>query len=68
MVGVGEQSGTLDAMLLKVAMGYEARVEAALAALTSLMEPLMILAMGAAVGFIVLAILLPIFEMSRLVG
>jgi general secretion pathway protein F len=68
MVGVGEESGSLSDMLLKVADAFESQVEAAVATLTSLLEPLMILAMGLAVGFVVLAILLPIFEMSQLVG
>ncbi|MBE0618701.1 MAG: type II secretion system inner membrane protein GspF [Proteobacteria bacterium] len=68
MVGVGEESGSLDELLLKVSDAFEGQVEAAVATLTSLLEPLMILAMGLAVGFVVLAILLPIFEMSQLVG
>ncbi len=68
MVAVGEESGALDALLLKVSDAFEARVEAAVATLTSLIEPLMILALGGAVGFVVLAILLPIFEMSQIVG
>ncbi|GAB4271334.1 type II secretion system inner membrane protein GspF [Deferrisoma sp.] len=68
MVAVGEESGALPSLLLKVSDAFEARVEAAVATLTSLIEPLMILALGAAVGFVVLAILLPIFEMSQLVG
>ncbi|GAB4277143.1 MAG: type II secretion system inner membrane protein GspF [Deferrisomatales bacterium] len=68
MVGVGEESGSLDSLLLKVSEAFEAQVEASVATLTSLMEPLMILAMGLAVGFVVLAILLPIFEMSQFVG
>jgi general secretion pathway protein F len=68
MVGVGEESGSLDKLLLKVSEAFEAQVEAAVATLTSLLEPIMILAMGSAVGFIVLAILLPIFEISQLVG
>jgi len=68
MVGVGEESGALDRMLLKIAQGYEARVEAAVASLTALLEPLMILAMGVAVGFVVLAILLPIFDLTEALG
>jgi len=68
MVGVGEESGALDELLLKVADTFEAQVGSAVATLTSLLEPLMILAMGLAVGFVVLAILLPIFEMSQLAG
>jgi general secretion pathway protein F len=68
MVGVGEESGALDELLLKVADTFEAQVGSAVATLTSLLEPLMILVMGLAVGFVVMAILLPIFEMSQLVG
>ena len=68
MIGVGEESGSVDELLLKISEAFEAQVEAAVATLTSLLEPLMILAMGLAVGFVVLAILLPIFEMSQLAG
>ncbi len=68
MTAVGEESGDLHGLLLKVAEAFEAQVSAAVATLTSLLEPLMILAMGLAVGFVILAILLPIFEMSQLVG
>lgn len=68
MVGVGEESGALDTMLLKVSEAFEAQVEAALGTLTSLFEPIMILVMGLAVGFVVMAILLPIFEMSQMAG
>jgi general secretion pathway protein F len=65
MVAVGEESGTLDSMLLKIADTYEGRVGAAVASLTSLMGPLMILFMGVAVGFVVYAILLPIFNLTE---
>lgn len=68
MVGVGEESGQLDTMLLKAAEAFEAQVATAVATLTSLLEPLMILGMGVTVGFVVLAILLPIFEMSQFAG
>ncbi|MFU8855733.1 MAG: type II secretion system inner membrane protein GspF [Deferrisomatales bacterium] len=68
MVGVGEESGALDDLLLRVSEAFQGQVEASVATLTSLLEPLMILFMGLAVGFVVLAILLPIFEMSQLVG
>lgn len=67
MVSAGERSGELDAMLLKVADLGEERITTRLAVLTSLMEPLMILVLGSVVGFIVLAVLLPIFEMSGMV-
>lgn len=68
MVSVGEQSGNLEKMLRKVASAYEREVESALKGLTSLIEPLMIVVMGGVVGFIVLSILLPIFEMNQFVG
>ncbi len=67
MIAVGEQSGSLDKMLEKAADSYEKEVEAKVLAMTSMIEPIMILAMGMAVGFIVMSILLPIFEMNQLV-
>jgi len=67
MIAIGEQSGSLEAMLQKVSEAYERDVETAILAMTSLIEPLMIVVMGAAVGFVVLSILLPIFEMNQIV-
>jgi general secretion pathway protein F len=67
MVAAGEQSGQLPEMLLKVADIYENEVSTRLSTMTSLMEPVMILVLGAMVGFVVLAVLLPIFEMSHLI-
>ncbi|MCW5200066.1 type II secretion system F family protein, partial [Desulfobulbus sp. F1] len=67
MIAVGEQSGSLDRMLEKAAESYEKEVEAKVMAMTSMIEPIMILTMGMAVGFIVMSILLPIFEMNQLV-
>jgi len=67
MVQVGEQSGELEAMLNKVADVFEKEVETSIMRLTSYMEPLMILLMGSVVGFIVLSICLPIFEMNQLI-
>lgn len=67
MIQVGEQSGKLEAMLEKVADIYEKEAEARVMRMTSLLEPVMILIMGVAVGFIVLSICLPIFEMNQLV-
>lgn len=67
MIGVGEQSGELETMLTKAADAYDDEVEAAATALTALMEPIMVVIMGAVVLFIVLAILMPIFELNRLV-
>ncbi|MGH2903500.1 MAG: type II secretion system F family protein [Solirubrobacteraceae bacterium] len=62
MVGVGEETGALDAMLDKVAEFYEDRVEASVKALTSIMEPIMIIVIGSMVGFIVISMYLPLFE------
>ena len=68
MVAVGEASGQLEEMLAKVAAASERDVEAAVLGMTSLIEPLMIVTMGVAVGLIVLSILLPIFEMNQMIG
>jgi len=67
MVAVGEQSGQLESMLAKAADAYDNDVENAVAALTTVLEPLMIVFMGMVVLFIVLAILMPIFELNRVV-
>jgi len=67
MIEVGEQSGALERMLRKIADFYERQMENQLLALTSLMEPLMIVFMGLIIGFIVLSICLPIFEMNQLI-
>ena len=67
MIQVGEHSGKLEAMLNKIADVYENEVENSIMAMTSLLEPVMILVMAVIVGFIVLSICLPIFEMSELV-
>jgi general secretion pathway protein F len=64
---VGEQSGDLEIMLNKVADIFEIEVESSIMRMTSLLEPLMILVMAVIVGFIVLSICLPIFEMNQLV-
>jgi len=67
MILVGEQSGELEPMLNKVADVYENEVETTVVGMTALLEPLMILVMAAIVGFIVLSICLPIFEMNELI-
>ena len=67
MIQVGEQSGDLESMLEKVADVFENEVESTILSLTSLLEPVMILIMAVIVGFIVLSICLPIFEMNELV-
>ncbi len=67
MIQVGEQSATLESMLNKMADVFENEAEASIMSLTSLLAPVLILVMGVIVGFIVLSICLPIFEMSTLV-
>jgi type IV pilus assembly protein PilC len=68
MVGVGEATGALDAMLSKVADFYEDEVDNAVANLTSLMEPVMIAILGGIIGFIVIAMYLPIFNLANVFG
>jgi general secretion pathway protein F len=67
MVGSGERGGNIEQGLLKVAEVYDNEVESSVATLTSLLEPVLIIVLGAVVGFIVLAILLPIFEINQAV-
>lgn len=68
MVAAGEKSGRLADMLLWVATDAENQAQTRLRTLTSLLEPIMILILGCLVGFVVIAIILPIFEMSSLAG
>jgi len=63
MIGVGEQTGALDAMLSKIADFYEQEVDAAIANLLSMMEPAMILFLGVSIGTIVIAMYLPLFTL-----
>jgi len=67
MVSVGEKSGELEKMLLKISDSFDRIVETRITALMSLLEPVIILVMGVIVGFIVIAIMLPILEMSSTV-
>lgn len=67
MIAVGERSGQLEAMLENVSRAYESDVETRVTALTSLLEPVMILALGAVVGFIAMSILMPLMQMNQLV-
>jgi type IV pilus assembly protein PilC len=63
MIGVGEQTGALDAMLSKIADFYEQEVDAAIANLLNLLEPAMILFLGVSIGTIVIAMYLPLFTL-----
>jgi type IV pilus assembly protein PilC len=62
MVGVGEETGALDQMLTKIAEFYEDQVDAAVKSLTSILEPVMIVVVGGMVGFIVIAMYMPLFK------
>ncbi len=64
MVGVGEQTGALDAMLNKIADFYEEEVDVAVAAMTALIEPVMMVGIGGTVGVVLIAMYLPIFSIA----
>jgi type IV pilus assembly protein PilC len=64
MIAVGEQTGALDAMLSKIADFYEEEVDVAVAAMTSLIEPAMMVFLGGTIGGLVVAMYMPIFEMA----
>jgi type IV pilus assembly protein PilC len=64
MVAVGEQTGALDTMLSKIADFYEEEVDVAVAALTSLLEPLLMVVVGATVGIVLVSMYLPIFDLA----
>ena len=67
MIGIGEQSGTLDSMLNKAGTAFEREFDTATTRFMALLEPAMVLSMGLAVGFVVVAVLLPIFQLNQLV-
>ena len=67
MVAVGEKGGTLEAMLTKAGSAFEKEFVASVSRFMSLLEPLMVLAMGLVVGTVVVAVLLPIFQLNQLV-
>ncbi len=68
MIGVGESTGSLDAMLNKIADFYDEEVDATVAALTSLLEPLMMVVLGVLIGGMMVAMYLPIFKMASVVA
>lgn len=68
MISIGEQSGTMDVMLGKIADFYEDEVETAVKAMTSLLEPLMMVVLGGIIAVLVIAMYLPIFSMADVVG
>lgn len=68
MINVGEESGSLEDSLFKIANSYDKEVDRSIKVFTTLLEPTLILVLGAVVGFIVIAMLLPIFQINLLVG
>jgi type IV pilus assembly protein PilC len=68
MINVGEETGQLDSMLLKIADTYDGEVDVAVEALASMLEPLMIVFLGLAVGFIVIAMFMPLFKLALNIG
>lgn len=68
MINVGEETGALDAMLSKIADFYEDEVDAAVEGLTSIIEPILIVFLGVTIGFIVVAMFMPMFELGNVVG
>ncbi|VEB45085.1 Cholera toxin secretion protein epsF [Chromobacterium violaceum] len=68
MTSIGEESGSLDQMLDKVADFYEEEVDNAVAALSSLLEPAIMVILGILIGGLVIAMYMPIFKMGQVVG
>jgi type IV pilus assembly protein PilC len=64
MIGVGEQTGAMDQMLQKIADFYEEEVDSSVAAMTSLIEPVMMAFLGIVVGGLIIAMYLPIFKLA----
>jgi general secretion pathway protein F len=67
MIGIGEQSGTMEKMLDKAGSAFEKEFDTATTRFMALLEPVLVLAMGLSVGFVVVAVLLPIFQLNQLV-
>ncbi|HOT24582.1 MAG TPA: type II secretion system F family protein, partial [Thermoleophilia bacterium] len=67
MIAVGEETGSLDAMLGKIADFYEDEVDASVKSLTSILEPILMIGVGGIVGVVVIAMYLPIFNMMNIV-
>jgi type IV pilus assembly protein PilC len=65
MIDVGEETGNLDAMLLKVADNYDSEVDTAVEGLTSMMEPIMVIGLGTVIGFIVISLFLPLIKLMQ---
>lgn len=68
MIAIGEKTGQLEAMLKNVADSYDAEVDAKVSTLTAVLEPILIVAMGLMVGFLVVALLMPMLQMNQLIA
>jgi type IV pilus assembly protein PilC len=68
MISAGEESGRLGEVLEEISTYYQKTLRDAIKAVTGMIEPIMIVLMGSIVGFIAMAIILPIFKMSNMVG
>jgi type IV pilus assembly protein PilC len=68
MVRIGEETGELEQMLSKIADFYEDEVDSAIASLTSIIEPLMMIGIGFMVGIIIISMYLPMFKLMQLIG
>ncbi|TDT61969.1 type II secretion system F family protein [Fonticella tunisiensis] len=68
MIKIGEESGTLDSILEKTAEFYDGEIESVTAQLTTMIEPVIIITLASVVGFIILSIILPIFQMYQMIG
>jgi type IV pilus assembly protein PilC len=68
MIAVGEQTGALDAMLGKIADFYDEEVDTAVANLTALLEPMLMVFLGIVIGGVVIAMYMPIFKLVTVVG
>jgi type IV pilus assembly protein PilC len=68
MISVGESTGALDSMLAKIADFFDDEVDASVSALTALLEPLLMVFLGGAIGSLVVAMYLPIFQMASILG
>ena len=68
MISVGEKTGALETLLSKISDFYDSEVDATVSALTSLIEPILIIMLGVVVGFIVIALFMPIFSMSSIIN
>jgi general secretion pathway protein F len=67
MIGVGEKSGQLETMLIKAGAAFEKEFDSSISRFMAVLEPLLVLAMGLCVGTVVVAVLLPIFELNQLI-